>query len=355
MTRPAKPTRDARSRHRSAATRPKLKDVAAVCGVSIGTVSRVLNRDESFSARDEVRQRILEAAEQLGYAPDLAARNLNRGATQIIGVFGDPATHIGEGINDAVFEGITEAVSSQDYDVFFDVTSKHPTSRKLPFWRFDGAILIQSPLPEVVEELDRRHVPYVSVNETVGNPIASVLADDVMGATKIMEHFAELGHRKVAYANAAKGYFKHYSVPLRHDTIQAFCRDYGMTLVPSHDEDFISADQFLRRAIIEYGATAVLAYDHRIVVRILGAAHRLGFAVPKDFSLACFNDEFPVAELYPPITVVSVSGRAMGRTAATILLDAMRSNQYLDHHGTLRLEERVIIRASTGSPRRDDD
>lgn len=351
MAQPGKPTRDPHSRHRSAATRPKLKDVAAACGVSIGTVSRVLNRDESFSARDEVRQRILNAAEQLGYAPDLAARNLNRGATQIIGVFGDPKTHIGEGINDAVFEGISEAVRSQNYDVFFDVTSKHPTGRKLPFWRFDGAILIQSPLPEVVEELDRRHVPYVSVNETVGTPIASVVADDVMGTTRIMEHLAGLGHRKIAYANAAKGYFKHYSVPDRHNTIQAFCKEYGLELTPGHDEDFLSADQFLRRAVIDHGATAVLAYDHRIVVRILGTAYRLGLAVPQDFSLACFNDEFPVAELYPPLTVVSVSGKAMGRTAAGILLDAMRATHPPDQHSTLRLEETVVVRASTAPPR----
>ncbi len=354
MARPEKPSRPARNHNCSAVTRPKLKDVAAACGVSIGTVSRVLNHDESFSAREEVRQRILEAAEQLGYAPDLAARNLNRGETQIVGVFGDPDTHIGEGINDAVFEGIAEAVRNQDYDVFFDVTSKHSTGRKLPFWRFDGAILIQSPLPEVVEELDRRYVPYVSVNETVGTPIASVLADDVMGATRMMEHLAELGHRRIAYANAAKGYFKHYSVPDRHDTIQAFCREYGLTLVPGHDEDFLSADQFLRRAVIEHGATAILAYDHRIVVRILGTAYRLGLTVPKDFSLACFNDEFPVAELYPPITVVAVSGKAMGRTAATILLDVMRSSESPERSSTLRLEEKVVVRASTAPPKIDE-
>ena len=339
MARPEKPTNPARN-HNNA--RPKLKDVAAACGVSIGTVSRVLNRDESFSARDEVRQRILDAAEQLGYAPDLAARNLNRGETQIIGVFGDPDTHIGEGINDAVFEGIAEAVRSQDYDVFFDVTSKHSTGRKLPFWRFDGAILIQSPLPEVVEELDRRYVPYVSVNETVGTPIASVLADDVMGMTRMMEHFVELGHRRFAYANAAKGYFKHYSVPDRHDTIVSFCKEYDLTLIPGHENDFISADQFLRRAVIEQGATAVLAYDHRIVVRLLGTAYRLGLTVPHDFSLACFNDEFPVAELYPPLTAVSVSGKAMGRTAAAILLDAMRSSdpRSPQHHAARRTRGR---------------
>ena len=353
MAQADKPTRNKSVRPKPPATRPKLKDVAAACGVSIGTVSRVLNRDESFSAREEVRQRILDAADRLGYAPDLAARNLNRGVTQIIGVFGDPNTHIGEGINDAVFEGISEAVRSQEYDVFFDVTSKHPTGRKLPFWRFDGAILIQSPLPEVVEELDRRFVPYVSVNETVGNPIASVLADDVMGTTRIMQHFAELGHRRIAYANAGKGYFEHYSVPDRHDTIQAFCKEYNMTLVPGHDEDFLSADQFLRRAIKEHGATAVLAYDHRIVVRILGTAYRLGLRVPEDFSLACFNDEFPVAELYPPLTVVSVSGKAMGRTAAAILLDAMRTSQPEDRPSTLRLEEKVVVRASTAPPRMD--
>lgn len=328
------------------AKRPKLTDIAELCGVSAATVSRILNGDEKFSARDEVRQKIIDAARKIGYAPDLAARNLNRGKTHIIGVFGSPHTHIGEGINDAIFEGIAEAVRSQDYDVFFELSTREPLSRPLPFWRFDGAILIQSPQPDVVAELDRRRVPYVSLNETVGEPVAAVLADDVMGATLAMQHFAGLGHRRIAYANVPSNYFPHYSVGDRHKTVLSFAKENGLEVVPGHDHPFVAAEGFLRNAVQEHHATAVLAYDHRIAIAILGGAYRLGLKVPEDFSLICFNDMFPVTEVYPPLTVVSVSGQAMGRTAGRMLLQTIRSGESQPQN-LVKLPETLVVRAST--------
>lgn len=342
----------AKSRKSSALPqRPRLTDIARICGVSAATVSRVLNRDAHFSARPEVRQRIIEVAQQMGYAPDLAARNLNRGKTHIIGVFGSPYTHLGEGINDALFQGIGEAMRSRDYDVFFELSSPEPTDRALPFWRFDGAILIQSPRPEVVAELDRRRVPYVTVNEIVGKPVASVLVDDVMGTRRALEHLVGLGHRRIAYANVLKGYFQHYSVKDRHDTLVAFAQEHNLELAPGHDQEFSLPEVFLRQAVIEFGATAVLSYDHRIAVAILGAAYRLGLKIPEDFSLVCFNDEFPVAVVYPPLTVVAVSGQAMGRTAARLLLQVLRSGTVPDTPSQVRLPETLVVRASTAPPR----
>jgi LacI family transcriptional regulator, galactose operon repressor len=329
--------------------RPRLTDIAQMCGVSAATVSRVLNQDENFSAREEVRQRIFEAARAIGYAPDLAARNLNRGKTHIIGVFGSPHTHFSEGINDALFQGIGEAIRSRDFDVFFELATREPTSRGLPAWRFDGAILIQSPQPQVMVELDRRRVPYVSVNEIVGNPVAAVLADDVLGTTLAMQHLADLGHKRFAYANALRTYFRHYSVEDRHNTITAYTTEHDLHLVPGHDVQFDAPEQFLREAVHTHHATAVVTYDHRIAIAVLGAAHRLGLRIPDDFSLVCFNDEFPTAVVNPPITAVAVSGEAMGRTAARLLLRVLQSGQS-EAPARVRLPETLVVRASTAPP-----
>lgn len=329
--------------------RPKLTDIARLCGVSAATVSRVLNGDENFSARPEVRQRIIDAAKSIGYAPDLAARNLNRGSTHLIGVFGSPYTHVGEGINDQIFEGIAEAVRSRDYDAFFELAAREPVERGLPFWRFDGAILIQSPQREIVDDLDARRVPYVSVNEIVGTPVASVLADDVLGARLAMEHLAGLGHQRIAYANALSSYFAHYSIGDRLATIEEYAKRHDISLVPGYDQNFVAPEAFLRHAVQEHGATAVLCYDHRIAVAILGAAYRFGLKIPDDFSLMCFNDEFPVATIFPPLTVVSVSGREMGSTAARMLLQAMKHGPS-DQTTRVNIPERLVIRASTAPP-----
>lgn len=333
------------------AARPKLKDIADLCGVSVGTVSRVLNGDEAFSVRDAVREKIVETASHIGYAPDLAARSLHRGTTKIIGVFGSPHTHVSEGINDAIFAGIAEAAGVFEYDVFFELTSYHTEARPLPFWRFDGAILIQAPEPALVEALDSRRIPYVSVNETHSHAAASIVSDDEGGATLAMQHLSQLGHEAIAYANVLSGYFPHYSKHERHDAIAGFCDSHGLTLVPGHDDFFDSGERFLQDAVVRHGATAVIAYDHRIAITLLGAAYRLKLRIPDAFSLLCFNDEFPVAQVYPPFTVVAVSGQEMGREAARLLMRVIdRDLPRRDRQELVRVPERLIVRESTAAP-----
>src|SRR6266516_1583835 len=161
-------------------SRPTITDVARLCGVTPATVSRVLNGKQKFSASEAVREKILDTARKLGYVPDLSARNLNRRATRIIGLFASPQTHVAEGINESLLEGITEVLHAGGYDVFFELGA-NTLENAWPFWRFDGAILMQAPRAETVTELDRRRVPYVCVNEKTGHPAAYVMADDAMG------------------------------------------------------------------------------------------------------------------------------------------------------------------------------
>src|ERR1044072_651628 len=121
--------------------RPTLVDVARLCGVTPATVSRVLNGKKKFSASEAVREKIFDTARKLGYVPDLAARHLNRRATRIIGLFASPQTHVAEGINESLLEGIAEDLHAGGYDVFFELSSSDGPEKGLPFWRFDGAIL----------------------------------------------------------------------------------------------------------------------------------------------------------------------------------------------------------------------
>src|ERR1700723_1064902 len=158
--------------------RPRLEDIAKLCGVSTATVSRILNKDSDFSASAEVRRRVLETTEKIGYAPDLAARNLNRKQTNLIGVFASPYTHFSAGINEPMLDGIAEVVHENNFDAFFEISRRIPTANVLPFWRFDGAILLQSPPPEIAAALSARRVPYVSLNDVIDKPVSTVLADD---------------------------------------------------------------------------------------------------------------------------------------------------------------------------------
>jgi LacI family transcriptional regulator len=331
-------------------SRPTITDVAKLCGVTPATVSRVLNGKQKFSASEAVREKILDTARKLGYVPDLAARNLNRRNTRIVGLFASPQTHVAEGINESLIEGIAEVLHAGGYDVFFELSAVSGRDRALPFWRFDGAILMQAPRAETVAELDRRRVPYVCVNERVGNPAAFVVADDVMGMTHAVEHLLQLGHKRLAYANARATYFSHYSVTDRYETLLAIAKRRPLKLVEGHDTPFSSATEFLSNVVVEHGATAIITYDHHIAVSLLGTAGKMNLRVPHDFSLICFNDVFPVALLSPPLTAIAVSGREMGRIGADLLL-----NNLLAPHGQnkreIRVPEDLIVRASTSTPK----
>ena len=313
--------------------RPTLIDVARLSGVTPATVSRVLNKKAKFSVSEAVRERILAAANRLGYAPDLAARSLNAQRTQIIGIFTSPQTHI------------AEVLRASDYDVLFDLSAAR--KHAMPFWRFDGAVLLQSPPMEMIAELDRRRVPYVCVNEKLGSPVAQVLADDRMGMRSVVEHLHQLGHRRLAYANARATYLPHYSVTERYESLLELAGRLRIELARGHDAPFCSASEFLRDTVFTDKATAIITYDHHIAVAIVGAAHAMNIRIPDDVSLVCFNDVFPVSLMPPPLTAVSVSGREMGRIGAGLLLNNLGQSRPPVASTEVRVPEELIVRRST--------
>jgi LacI family transcriptional regulator len=207
---------------------------------------------------------------------------------------------------------------------------------------------MQAPKRETVLELDRRRVPYVCVNEKVGNPVANIIADDAMGMNRALDHLTQLGHKRIAYANARATYFSHYSVTDRYETLLTGARKRGAHLVEGHENPFSSATEFLDEAIIKGRATAVVTYDHHIAVAIVGAAAEKGLKIPDDFSLVCFNDVFPVSMLPPPLTAVAVSGRDMGKIGADLLLNSLVTDR---PHTTreIKVPEDLIVRASTAT------
>ena len=329
--------------------RVTLADVARLCDVTPATVSRVLNRQKTFSTSDAVRERIHATAEKLGYVPDLAARNFRRRETHIVGVFANPLAHVTEGINESLLEGVAVVLHTAGYDVFFELRSSPKAA--FPNWRFDAAILLQQPRPETVAELDRRHVPYACVNERSGGAFANVLADDAMGMERALQHLSQLRHKQIAYANARLAHVHHYSVNERYDALLSGAAARGMAVSPGHHLPMTSPTEFLRAAVVDDGATAVVTYDHQLAVMLVGAAHELSLRIPHDFSLICFNDVFPVALLPPPLTAVAVSGREMGRRGAELLLNRLispaRANATTRE---VRVPEDLVVRASTAPP-----
>ena len=121
-------------------------------------------------------------------------------------------------------------------------------------------------------------------------------------------------------------------------------------------------EPFLKQAIVQGGATAVLAYSHHGALGLLRAAHDLGMSVPRDFSLVCFNDEPVVRLSVPSLTAVNLPALELGRIAADSLLKQMAASpssssssssngdEVTDAPQRIKVDESLVIRESTAAP-----
>lgn len=331
---------------------PTIKEVAAHCGVSQATVSRVLNGNfkHGFSVRREVHQRIVDVADSLGYRPNLAAKNLVQRQTKVIAILGcDIALGWPVNIYQAVIDACVGVLHIGGYNICLTVPNLEENHCELPPWKVDGVIVLQECSPETVEEMERANLPYVVINGVGGPNCSSVIPDDIEATKLAIRHLLELGHTRIAYAGPTREHKKHRSIGDRHDTYLSELSKHGLEPVRNHDKVFSSASAFLASSVMKYRATAILAYDHIEAMRILHGAHMLEIQIPKQVSLICFNDEYLCNIVTPPLTTVAVPSRQMGRLAAKMLLGRLQSPA--DYRPEcVKLSQDLIVRSSTAAP-----
>jgi len=328
---------------------PTVKEIAAQCGVSEATVSRVLNDNykHGFSVREEVRKRILDAAETLGYRPNLAAKNLVQRQTQMVAILGSDIVLGWPGnIYQTIINASVRALHVRGYDVCITVPNPEKSDTELPSWRVDGAIVMQECSPRTIEVMEKTGLAYVVINGVSGPSGSSVIPDDIEGTRRAISHLMDLGHRRIAYAGQTIGHKAHRSINDRHDTYISELSAYGLEPIPGHDTVFQSPTAFLASAVLNHKATAILAYDHVEALKILHGAHTLDIQIPKHVSLICFNDEYLCNVVTPSLTTIGVPLRQMGRIAAQELLKHLQSPQDYSPQ-CIKLSQELVRRAST--------
>ncbi|MEM7577206.1 MAG: LacI family DNA-binding transcriptional regulator [Planctomycetota bacterium] len=333
--------------------RVSLKDVAERAGVTKSTVSRILNgHRNNFSVREETRDRVMLAAEELGYRPNPILRSLSAKQTKLIAVLGltDFGTAIRGGTEEAA-NALMRRLYADGYELCRNVLSPHEPEYALPRWRVDGAVVVDNDCAEQVEALDRSGLPYVTINGPAGGRGSSVTVDDAAAIRLAVHHLRALGHRRIAYV-APDEFNWHQSLIDRREAYVAALGEVGLEPVAGHDALCVNAFDAIRRSVVEGGATAVIAYHHLMAIKLLRAAALVGLAVPRDLSLMCFNDVPPCADLVPSLTAVALPSEQMGRHAAEILLSTMTADDpRLEHR---KLAGRLVIRESTAPPRENE-
>jgi LacI family transcriptional regulator len=325
--------------------RPTIRDVAEQAGVSIATVSRVLNDRADVSA--ETRERVREVARAVGYSADPAARGLVTQRTQLVAVVvGDNAGH--RDLSLLFFGKVMAAISRRLALAGYDSLLLQPLELG-PHHRFDAAILIgidgSDPL---VTDLWVRSVPYVGVDVRVGGRRnAFVGSDHAAGVRLALTHLNELGHRRIAHIAGAR------NTVAGADRIAAFQHEMGVLGLELPDEylreaDFSSAGGYREtRALLalDERPTAIVAASDLMALAALQAIREAGLQPGRDVAVVGFDDIEAAALAYPPLTTIRQDREKLGTLAAERALELIEHADVRGNDTILPVE--LVVRAST--------
>jgi LacI family transcriptional regulator len=330
--------------------RATINDVSKMAGVSMKTVSRVLNKEPYVSER--TRLRVEQAVAALNFRPSVAARILaGKRSHQIALIYDNHSPHYIHQIQTGVWARCIEEgvrLLAQPTDVASPMLARE-IGGLIDQTRVDGVIL-SSPVTDsapALEELERRGVPCVRISPgTEHDRSSSVFMDDVQAADDMTTHLIGLGHRRIGFI---VGHPNHTASDLRLFGYRRALDRAGLPFEPKYVRpglfDFASgeaaADVLLDLA---QPPTAIFASNDDMAAGVLTVAHRRGIAVPAGLSVAGFDDTALASQLWPPLTTVRQPIRDLAYAAAGLLFDAQ------DEVVHRKLPHELVIRASTAPP-----
>jgi LacI family transcriptional regulator len=334
--------------------RATIRDIADLAGVSIATVSRVLN--DRPDVAPETRENVLQVVRQHGFSTNRGARGLSSGRTGMIGL---TLPLVADAYFGPILSGAAEALYERDMRIVLAPTL-HEHDREVSLLErlmrgtTDGAILM---LPEESEAellmLQRQGFPFVVVDPRDPPPegIACVAAMHAAGAKEATEHLLALGHRRIGAIAGAPGW---YATEERLIGFRAALAGAGILLDPELvvysdwriPSGTVAAQQLLALAD---PPTAIFGFNDNVAIGALHAAHSRGLTVPDDLSVVGFDDTEPAVIVTPRLTSVRQPLAEMGRMGVS-LLSRLIEGQRVD---ALRLElsTKLVVRDSTAPPR----
>lgn len=329
-----------------------IDDVAALAGVSIKTVSRVVNKEPNV--RQVTREKVLAAVAQLDYRPNASARSLAGNRSYVLGLlYGTPSANY---ILD-VQVGVLNLCRPQGYDllihpcVYRDENLVEDIVELVRQKRIDGVILTP-PLTdhmEVLSELERLEVPFVRIAPTLNKELSPyVETNDQEAAYDMTGQLIAMGHRDIAFIT---GHPDHRAVAKRFDGYQAALKDRGISFRPELVENglnsFASGELCARRLLgRQPRPTAIFAANDDMAAAVMMVAHQQGIRIPDELSVAGFDDTPVAYQLWPALTTVRQPVQQMARKAAELLLKRLKGKEVPLPVGVL--SSSLILRDSTG-------
>jgi len=330
-----------------------IRDIAALAGVSVATVSRVLNGrpDVSSATRDVVLQHIRER----GYVTSRSARALAGGRTGLIGL---TVPYMVDNYFAQILTGATEAAYERDARLVvcptrFEHDREVSLLTRLMHGTTDGALLIlPSETPAELTALQRQGYPFVVVDPAtpLDDAIPVVAAANWTGGKTATAHLIALGHRRIGVITGRRNEIASRDrLAGYHSALLAVELAADPALLVESDFSIDGGWRAARRLLARHQPpTAIFAFNDNMAVGALRAARELGLEVPGRLSVVGFDDVENASLVTPALTTVRQPLQEMGRVATGILYRLI-DDQPLDVT-RIELSTRLVARASTAAP-----
>lgn len=329
-----------------------INDVAKEAGVSITTVSRVLNNN--YPVKGETRIKIEEAIKKLNYKPNVMARSLITKRTSIIGV-------IVPGLTNLFFPTIVEAVQDvakvNGYSISLgntggDLNEEIKLVEELKSRQADGIIVIDPSIDNLekgyYDKLSKT-VPLIIVNGSPsGYKCSFVCYDEEVGTVEAFKYLLKLGHKKIAFIRGHKSFsydikekiYKNILKEGKLDYVKVLNAGKGNSIEVVEETENIVREMLLSKEV----PTAVFACNDLMAVGVMNACNKLSMQVPKELSVIGFDNTLLSSVSHPKLTTVDLNMKEIGGMAASELIDIIENKK--SSRKKIILDTKLLIRES---------
>lgn len=329
-----------------------LTEVATRAGVSVMTASRALSGEGYIS--EALKQKVVAAADSLGYLPNLSARVMRGKRTNILGLM---VNDLNSADVTAIVGEITNAARGRDKELLiYNMLDDNGRPRsggsvKLLSGVCDGLLMLQRVSDELLDILEKTPTPVVLVNYwRTPTSLPVVRADNFVSARDAVRHLLQLGHRRIGFIGGTP--YSGQSGERQRGYLAALA-EQGITPPP----EWVETGTFSQLSGLEAGRrllalanrpTAIFAANDGMAFGVMDAARAMELSLPDELSVIGFDDIAAAAHTHPPLTTIGQPLQRLAEAAVHELL--ARIDKSPQRHSCIELPSEVVIRATTAAP-----